>query len=245
MRCVRAPGLVLRAKKPDGTTVGGGTAFDLDGTVFVLHERTKAASAADVDYELATTDKLTIVDLEAAAPAGAAPSAPGKDKRVVKVDKLPEGGPAKRYLLPAAWHSRAMQAFLQGASPRSRKAFTALRGEDTTLAKPLAFHLDDVVLFDVATSAASVLAADSRIVLFDHRLKFRGPFDPVFVHMLNEKVTGQYLRAEDLIAKKGEAFVDSTFVINHEGDFFVLREGRIPGAPGEVDPTLRTMEAGS
>jgi len=80
-------------------------------------------------------------------------------------------------------------------------------------------------------------------VLFDHRLKFRGPFDPVFVHMLNEKLTGQYVRAEDLIVRKGEAFVDATFVINHEGDFFVLREGRIPGLPGVVDHVGARMAA--
>lgn len=232
---VVAPGLIVRAKKPDGTTVGGGTAFDLAGTVFVLHERTKAAASADVDYQFETPDKFTIIDLDAAAPTGAAPAAPGTDTRVSKVDALPDGGPVKRYLLPVAWHSKATDAFLEGASPRARQAFTALRGTDTTAAQPLTFHLDDVVLLNGQNQAPFMLAANSRVVLFDHRLKFRGPFDPVFVHMLNEKITGNRLRAESLIVTKGDEFKASTFVINHEGDFFVLREGRVTGTAGTTN----------
>jgi hypothetical protein len=232
------PGLVVRARRGGGAACGGGTAWDLDGTIFVLHDRTKDDATKDVDYAFLLSptvdDDNPIIDLDAAAPSGSAPSAPGADKRMVMVKQIPEGGPPKRYLLPKEWTSHAMQGFLEGASPRARKDFASLRAEDTTQDKPLAFHLDDVLLYDMAASKKSSLPADSRVVLFDHRLGFRGPFDDLFVHMLKEKLTGPYLRAEDLMVKKGDAFADSTFVINHEGDFFVLREQRVMRNIGDL-----------
>ena len=228
-----APGLVVRAVQGNGSIVGGGTAIDPEGTIFVLHERTKEDSKRDVDYQFETPASFTIMDLDAAAPTGRPPAANATDRRVVKVDKLPDGGPRRRYLLPVAWHSKGMQAFLEGVSPRARRASAELRGADTTLARPLAFHLDDVVLFDAAVGIPVFLPTDSRVVLFDHRLAFRGPFDAQLVNVLQEKISGAYLRAEDLFVTKGQEFRDSTFVVHHEGDFFVLREGRITGNLGK------------
>ena len=225
------PGLVVRAKLADGTNVGGGTAFDTKGTVFILHQQVKNDVKTKVDYQFDTPLSFSIVDLDVAAPASPPPAV---DNRVSKVDALPDGGPKRRYVLPTTWHSLGMEAFLEtgGAAHGARQAFTALRGEDTTIDKPLGFHLDDVVLFDSAANAPSVLPAASRVTVFDRRLKFKGPFDPVFVHMLLQQLAGSFLRAEELFVKKGDEFPDSTFVINHEADFFVVRDARIAGTPG-------------
>lgn len=221
------PGLVVRAKKTGNKTVGGGTAIDSKGTVFVLHGQTKDDAKKNVDYAFETPASFSYVDLDAPAPSG---PPPGKDDRVVTAATLPEGV-KKRYPLPAAFHSKGWEAFLDDGNAPSRKAFADLRGEDTTKDKPLAFHLDDFVLFDFATKKAAPLAKDSRIAIFDHRLKFKGPFDATIVHLFKDPVQGAYFRAEDKFAKKDDEFVDATFVLNHEDDFFVIREGRITGKP--------------
>jgi hypothetical protein len=234
------PGLVVRATKAGQKTVGGGTAIDAKGTVFVLHQQTKDDAKKNVDYTFTTPASFSFIDLDVAAPAAPPPA---KDDRVVTVDKVPPGGAVKRYLLPPVWHSKGMEAFLDSGGAPSRKPFNDLRGEDATKAKPLAFHLDDFVLFDMKRNAPSVLAADSRLTLFDHRMKLKGPFDPVFVNMLADKVKGKYFRAEERFVKAGDDIRAATFVVNHEADFFVIRERRIGGAVEKTDTVGARMAA--
>jgi hypothetical protein len=222
------PGLVVRAKKTANKTAGGGTAIDTKGTIFVLHDQTKDDAKKNVDYAFETPASFTFVDLDAAAPPG---PPPGKDDRVVTAAALPEGV-KKRYPLPASWHSKGWEAFLDDGNAPSRKAFADLRGEDTAKDKPLAFHLDDFVLFDHKTNKPAPLPKDSRVAIFDHRLRFKGPFDPVIVHLFKDPLKGAYFRAEERFVKKDDELVDATFVVNHEDDFFVIRDGRVPGAPG-------------
>ncbi len=234
------PGLVVRATKAGKKTVGGGTAIDAKGTVFVLHQQTKDDAKKNVDYTFATPASFSIIDLDVAAPASPPPA---KDDRVVEIAKIPAGGPVKRYLLPPVWHTKGMEAFIDDGAAPSRKPFKDMRGEDTTKDKPLAFHLDDFVLFDLKAKTPTVLAANSRITVFDHRMKLKGPFDPTFVNMLADKVKGKYFRAEEHFVKAGDDIRAATFVINHEADFFVIRERRVGGDVEKTDQVGVRMAA--
>jgi hypothetical protein len=237
--CLKALGNkldVLTGKRSPGR-VGGGTCIDDQGTIYVLHERAQADSD-DVELFFDNTSGLTtFLDL-----AQKAPAAGGKDERLVrKTAKSVPQSPDDRYLLPDVWHTRGMEGRVSPSG--TRKRWEALRPTSllvpspvsliTDRDNPLIFHLDDTLLVDNVTGPVT-LSAGSRVVLFDHALAFRGPFDPVVVPQWSGSLAENYLRAEEVIVTPGQAWEQSTFVVEHEGDFFVLREQRVDGAPGST-----------
>ena len=240
------PGLCLKAlgKKLDVLTgtrspgrVGGGTCIDDQGTIYVLHERAQPDSD-DVEIFFDNTSGLTtFIDLAQPAPASG-----GKDERLArKAAKSVPQSPDDRYLLPDVWHTHGMEGRVSPSG--ARKKWEALRPTSllvpdpvsliTDRDNPLIFHLDDTLLVDHVTGPVT-LSAGARVALFDHMLAFRGPFDPVVVPQWSGSLAENYLRAEEVIVTPGQAWAQSTFVVEHEGDFFVLREQRVDGAPGST-----------
>ena len=235
--CLQATGSKLDASslKRSPGRVGGGTCVDANGTIYVLHERAMEGSS-DVELTFKFSDAGvfgTFVDLSATKGA-----TPGTDARLVHGTPTP--GPREAYALPDFWHTHGLEARV-GNGPRAK--WTALRPSapgpnqtnflSTSHTSPITFHLDDTVLID-NVSGQVTLPQGSRVTLFDRRLAFRGPFDPVVVPMWKGKLAENYLRAEDVIVTDGALWEDLTFVIEHEGAFFVLREGRVTGAPGKT-----------
>jgi hypothetical protein len=208
--------------------VGGGTCIDDAGTVCVLHERTEDQSA---DVELAFEHDSGVVSYVELKPI-VVPGNQGfrmHQKPAAKVPALP----IERYLLPVTWHSLGWEARV-GAAPR--KAWSDLKPTAistdpfvslaTSASDPLIFDLDDTVLAHFVGGVAPI-PAGARITLFDHKLAFRGPaFDPVVSNWWAGNLAKNYLRAEETIVDDGDAPEASTFVIEHEGDFFVRREKR-------------------
>ncbi|KYF70871.1 hypothetical protein BE15_30665 [Sorangium cellulosum] len=232
--CLQALGSKLHPTKLTAARgrVGGGTRIDDDGTIFVLHERTMEGSA---DVDLGFDNRFlqeTVVDLAASTDAKSA-----ADARLVRRFPGPSE-PEAFYLLPNAWSSIGMEARI-GTGARAK--WTALRPTpkgaakpvtlDTDKTKQLIFHLDDIVLTD-HTAGPVTIRKEARITIFDRRLRFRGPFDAVMVPLWASKLAENYCRAEEVFCTDGNTWKDLAFVINHEADFFVLREGRVTGTLG-------------
>lgn len=226
------PGLLVEAlgiktglngtlKSPGPLRVGGGTSID-DNTVYVLHERS-AADSTDVEFQFTCRPfSRTFVDY------AAKPPKPGNDDRLkATVNSKFTDDPLKGYTLPQIWHSLGMGATVL-AGP---KKWPLLRSHTSTFADPVVFHLDDTILVDNTTGPVTLLGG-ARVALFDRQLAFRGPFDPVVVPWWNGALSENYLRGEDVIFTPGQPWLKLTFIIEHEGEFFVLRQDRVDGTPG-------------
>ena len=225
------PGLVVHAQgerflsgPAAGTQsrVAAGTAIDDDGTVYMVHERTKAHLAkAKFEYFFFTgklgTDDHGIIDFSKTAP---------RDKITV-VSKDPSDKRDERYLLPREWQSFGMQSWtkVDGNDFPQRQDFKKMRTEDTTKSKPLFFHLDDAVIAAGPFDPVDV-KKDARMTLFDHLMTMRLPDDKK-PHFWKTVLPRNYLSAEDAVYLKGEGIEKVTRVVFHEGILYELREARV------------------
>lgn len=230
------PGLVVQAigtRALSGPATGadsrvaGGTALDDDGTVYLLHERTKANLAkSKFDYFFFTgtsgSTQHGIIDFSKTA---------AKDK-VQSVSNDPSVKREERYVLPREWHSKGMQAWTKedGKGFPQRKEFSAMRTEATTKKEPLQFHLDDALLAAGAFDPLK-LKKDARVTLLDHLLHIREP-DPKRPHFWKTKLARNYLPAEDAVILGGEGVERVTRIVFHEGVVYSLREKRIQASAG-------------
>lgn len=247
------PGLCVKilGKKLDFATlqtvngrVGGGTSIDDHGTIYVLHERTtEQSSDAEIFFEDPAGLVLS-VDLS-----GKPPSPGAKDTRLRR--QHPSSVPARpdeRYILPDSWHSHGMEARV-GSGPRKKwhelrptpLGAPVPRSLDTSRSNPLIFHFDDTILVH-ATKGPVGVPRGSRITLFDRALAFRQPMDPVLQPLWSGKLDENYLRAEEVIVGDAQPWQRLTFVIDLEGEFFVLRDARVNGALG-VTPCIGARKA--
>ncbi len=225
------PGFCLQAfgRKGAGVTrVGGGTCIDAKGTVYMLHQRT-AEGSSDVEFGFTNpSNQQTFVDLEE--------TAASKLKRAAP----PEQHPRKFYVLPDTWSSLGAEARVgSGARDAWSKLRPTAKGAKTPVTlttdrdKPLIFHLDDFVLTRHGGPLAT-LPKDARVTIFDHRLDFRGPADAVTVPLWANKLAGNYLRADEAYAGDLDEWEETAFVVNYEGDFYVLRGARVTGELGKT-----------
>lgn len=205
--------------------VAAGTALDDQGTVYLLHERSKAGSAA-VHYYFATGIRggttHGIVDFSIPAPAAGA-----EDTRIQVVSTDANPRPDARYVLPVEWHSHGMQAWVEedaNGFPK-RKGFKELRVSDTTQQKPLCFHLDDAVLAAGDVDLVQ-LPKDARIALFDHLLHLRD-VDPRKPHLWKTTLKKNYLPAEDAVYVNQQGVERLTRLAYLDGIFYHLLDGRL------------------
>lgn len=233
------------SSEPSGC-VGGGTAIDAEGTIYITHERSEADSV-DIEFLYQnTSNRAVFIDQD-----------PARTKSDMRLLRNPQGQrptePEKWYVLPDVWHSFGMEARIGTAArakweqlrPTSSDGLVA-RALTTTLDQPLIFHLDDTILWDDAAreenttlktpasvaNAAVRLHHNARVTIFDHQMAFRGPIDPVTHHFWKQPLMENYLRAEEAIASDGDSWRQRAFVINCESDFFVLRDDRVDGTLG-------------
>ncbi len=227
------PGLVVQAvgrpalsKAPIGndSRLAGGTAIDDSGTVYLLHEHTKA-HLSNFDYLFFTGKQgesaRAIIDFT---------TPPGRD-RVRVSSSAPGTNRSERYVLPREWHSKGMQSWTEedGHGFPQRKPFASLRKADTTRKKPLQFHLDDAVL--VRGDAPATVNKGARITLFDSLLHIRDA-DPKRPHLWKTPLASNYLPAEDAVVVQGEGVERATRIIFEDGAVYDLREKRLEAVDG-------------
>ena len=220
------PGLIVKARgasSPSPELVGGGTAVFPDGTVCVLHHRTKSRSGnvtfsidphkkVDVDDYLDPTPR-PYVDLEESSDAE-------RVKFAADTFKDDARSRAKRYFLPIYFVSRGWEARLGPSG--SRDLFENLRQKDTSHASPLIFLLDDAVIVnDKFERLKGPELSTDRITLFDRLMRLRDP-DGGKSPQSKVKFKKNYLRGEDAVFQAGEPFEATTFVAYYDGLFYDL-----------------------
>jgi len=242
--CIKALGKRLDQKSMTQFvgTVGGGTATDLLGTVFVLHERTEEQSA---DVEMFWDD--------------IAFSQSGPARRVRYVDiksHVLERTPASQvpaslkdsYVLPGTWHSVGWEATIGFGGPRNLWAdlrpkpadATPARSLVTTADTPVAFHLDDIVLADttglpLAPFTQSSAIGPALVGLYDHFLRVRQP------DIANNRpqlwatpIVRPYLPGDDGFAAFNEDPEQTTRLVVRENRFFDVRDNRVEPGSGKL-----------
>lgn len=235
--CLQAIGQRIdpRTMKRASGRIGGSTGARRDGAIYMLLERT-LKDASDVEFGFDNSnDMQTLLDLGTSKPITAA------DTRRLYRANPKDHDPTQKYLLPNAWCSLGMAAKFGRDGDWDRwDSLAKRRRSDPTILDtfaggeaPLTFHLDDFLLTEHQSGLASI-PAKSRITMFDHRLAFRGQFADRMEPFWDGFLSDNYCRANELYAEAGDGFRETTFVINREGDFFVLRDKRLTGVFGKT-----------